>query len=144
MATQKEIMDLIKEQQYANMKQKMLSRNMVYANPNWQSEMAKLTPEQEQQFVKWVESNKIPFNIKDKYPDYDMRGYWLSLQDPKAAKSAVNKFTGTLHFPDIYKTPYHESFSKESKWATDKAPSWKDNKLVLPNGTVVFEDKPGK
>ena len=48
-----------------------------------------------------------------------------------------------MHFPDFWKTPYHESFSAESQWADPaKAPKWNaQDQLVLPDGTVVFDEK---
>ena len=138
-----DVLNLIRAQQYEKWRQELLQRNMQYANPAWQQQMAQLTPEQEQVFRQWVASNNVPFNVADKYPDYDMRGYWLSLQsNPQAQQAAINPVTQSLHYPDTFKTPYHESFSSESQWATQGAPSWSDNKLVSPSGEVVFEDKP--
>ena len=63
---------------------------------------------------------------------------------PISPKAAMNTTTKSLHYPDTYKTPYHESFSAESQWAASGAPTWKGNKLVTPSGEVVFEDKPRK
>jgi hypothetical protein len=142
MPNQNEIMDLIRQQQYEKMRKNFLARNMVYANPNWQKEMTKLSPEQEAAFLNWIKANKVPFDPKDKYPDYDMRGYYLSMQQGGAPQAAINEATQSLHYPDTFKTPYHESFSSESKWATEGAPSWQENKLVSPKGEVIFEDKP--
>jgi len=138
------MMQLIEQQQYESMRQKLLARNKAYAKPDWQKQLAKLTPEQEQAFLKWVQTNKVPFNPKDKFPDYDMRGYYLSTLNNAGPKAGINPTTGTLHFPDTYKTPYHESFSAESQMAAEGAPSWKGSKLVTPKGEVVFEDKPEK
>ena len=143
MITEEELMQLIENQQYEQMRKNLLARNMAYANPNWQQQMTQLLPDQEQAFLQWIKANNVPFDINDKYPDYDMRGYYLStITNPQAAKAAINPTTQSLHYPDTYKTPYHESFSSESKWATEGAPSWQDNKLVSPSGEVVFEDKP--
>lgn len=136
------MLDIIRKQQYEKMRQDLLKRNMAYAKPDWQKQMATLTPEQEQAFQQWVKANNVPFNPADKHPDYDMRGYYLSLQKGGAPQAAVNPNTQSLHYPDTFKTPYHESFSNESQWATEGAPSWKENKLVTPKGEIVFEDKP--
>jgi len=141
---QQAILDLIRRQQYEKQRQELLKRNMAYARPDWQSQMAKLSPGQEQAFQQWVQANNVPFNPKDKYPDYDMRGYYLSLQKGGAPQAAINPNTQSLHYPDTFKTPYHESFSSESKWATKGAPSWQDDKLVTPEGKVVYQDKPEK
>jgi hypothetical protein len=141
MATTEEMMRLIEAKQYEQMRQALLKRNMAYADPQWQSKLAKLTPEQESAFTKWLASNKVPFNPTDKFPDYDMRGYYLAQQKGQAG-SAVNPVDKQLHYPDTYKTPYHESFSRESQYATEGAPSWKGEQLISPSGEIVYETKP--
>ena len=125
------------------MRENLLERNLAYANPGWSNQMTKLNPAQEQAFLNWVQANKVPFNPEDKYPDYDMRGFYVGLmnKDPNAV-SAINEATQSLHYPDYWKTPYHESFSSESQWAKEGAPSWRENQLVSPKGEIVFEDKP--
>ena len=124
------------------MRQNLLSRNMNYAVPDWQSKMTTLTPDQEKAFMDWVQANKVPFNPKDPYPDYDMRGFYQALQsnDPRAV-SAVDPNDQRLHYPDYWKTPYHESFSAESQWAKEGAPTWVEDKLTMPTGEVIFDDK---
>lgn len=84
-----------------------------------------LAPDEEQQFQGWVKSNKLPWQ-DGPTSDYDMRGFWKAQQagDPNARRAA------NLHFPDTYKTPYHKSFSNESKYATKRAPHWEGDKLV--------------
>ena len=144
MPNKQAMLDLIRQQQYEAQRQALLKRNMAYAHPEWQSQMTQLPPEQEQAFAGWLKANKVPFNPADKYPDYDMRGYYQSMQQGDAPKAGINPTTKSLHYPDTFKTPYHESFSAESKMATEGAPSWKGNKLVTPSGKVVFEDKPEK
>jgi hypothetical protein len=65
-----------------------------------------------------------------------MRGFWKAMSGgDKDAKQSPE----TLHFPDTYKTPYHESFSNQSMYATKDAPTWtgdylfdKDNNLIFP------------
>jgi len=144
MPNKQAMLDLIRQQQYEAQRQALLKRNMAYAHPEWQSQMTQLPPEQEQAFAGWLKANKVPFNPADKYPDYDMRGYYLSMQQGDAPKAGINPTTKSLHYPDTFKTPYHESFSAESKMATEGAPSWKGDKLVTPTGEIVFEDKPRK
>lgn len=97
--------------------------------------VTQLQPQQEQQFQQWVAQNKIPWQDGPK-SDYDMRGFYQAQQqgDPNA-KRATN-----LHFPDTYKTPYHKSFSNESKYALPDAPKWVGNQLVDPGGKVVFDE----
>lgn len=75
-----------------------------------------------------------------------MRGFYKALKsgDPKA-KNAIDPNDNKLHYPDYWKTPYHQTFSNESQWATKNAPHWTDDdKLVLPNGRVVFDDRKHK
>jgi hypothetical protein len=134
-----DILELIRQQKA----KEILERNMAYANPQWQQQLAQLTPEQETAFLAWVKSNKVPFDPSDPTPDYDMRGFYQGVMsgDPKA-QSGFNPATQSLHYPDYYKTPYHESFSAESQYATEGAPTWQDDKLVSPSGKVIFQDKP--
>ena len=101
-------------------------------------------PDAELKFQQWVKQNNIPFDPAAPVSDYDMRGFYQALQagDPKA-KEAFNANDGQMHFPDYWKTPYHESFSNESQWAdTSKAPKWNDkDQLVTPDGKVVFDER---
>jgi hypothetical protein len=94
-----------------------------------------LEPEDEKQFQSWVKQNNIPWRDAPK-SDYDMRGFWQAQRagDPDAKRAA------NLHFPDTYKTPYHKSFSNESKYATSAAPHWEGNKLIDNKGAVVFDE----
>ena len=142
MPTNDEIMAMIAAQKYAQMRQNLLSRNMNYAVPDWQSKMTTLTPDQEKAFLTWVAKNKVKFNPKDQYPDYDMRGFYQALmnKDPKAM-TAIDPNDKLLHYPDTWKTPYHETFSNESQYATEGAPKWQDKKLVSSTGEVIFDDK---
>ena len=100
-----------------------------------------LPPEQEMVFRQWIQQNQIPFNPQDAITDYDMRGFWQALQnkDPRAT-SAVNPNDNRIHYPDVWKTPYHDTFSADSQFAMPGAPKWKGNQLVLPNGEVIFDE----
>lgn len=113
-----------------------------YAKPGEYS--TKLDPQTEQEFQQWVQQNKIPFDPKEPVSDYDMRGFYQALKqgDPKA-KEALNPNDNKMHFPDYWKTPYHKSFSAESKWADPiKAPRWNDkDQLVTPDGKVVYDER---
>ena len=113
-------------------------RNQAWAKPG--PYITKLSPDDERQFQQWVIDNKIPFDPSDE-ADYDMRGYWQE-QQGTGDQRQVNPNDGQPHFPDTYKTPYHESFSNESRYATPSAPRWNNlDQLVLPNGTVVFDER---
>ena len=99
MTTENDLMALIEQQRYEDMRQKLLARNMAYAHPEWQKQMTQLPTEQEAAFLQWVEANKVPFNPRDKFPDYDMRGYYLStLTDPQAQPVSYTHLT----LPTIY------------------------------------------
>lgn len=106
------------------------------------SYLTTLDPLREAAFLSWVKSNGVPFDPSDG-ADYDMRGFWAALQagDPRAT-AAVNANDGQMHYPDVWKTPNHESFSGESKFATADAPRWNDDdQLVDRAGRVVFDER---
>jgi len=100
--------------------------------------------DKEPEFQSWVKQNKVPFDLSQEIPDYDMRGFYKALQegDPKA-KEAVNPNDGQMHFPDYWKTPYHHSFSAESQWADPtKAPKWNEqDQLITPDGKIVVDER---
>jgi hypothetical protein len=117
-----------------------MQRNKKYAAQGQYTTV--LSPDAEVAFQQWVKANKVPFNPADTVADYDMRGFYKALQeqDPRAV-SAINPVDNAIHYPDIWKTPYHKTFSNESQWAMPGAPAWQGNKLVLPNGRVVFDEE---
>jgi hypothetical protein len=97
--------------------------------------VTKLPTAQEQAFQSWVKKNKVPWQDTPT-ADYDMRGYWKAKQggDPTA------KQAGNLHFPDTYKTPYHKTFSNESRYATPNAPHWAGDRLIDQSGKVMADE----
>ncbi len=105
-----------------------------------------LPPGQEQAFRSWVGANNVPFNPDARGPtDYDMRGFYRGLMagDPRA-QTAVNPNDNRMHYPDAWKTPYHESFSAESQFAGPDAPAWNSqDQLITPQGTKVFDERAG-
>ena len=141
MATPEEIMDLLQRQKDAKAQQVIFQRNLQYANPIWQTKLTQLPADQEKAFLNWVQQNKVPFDPNAKNPDYDMRGFYQALiqGDPRAA-TAVNQYDQAMHFPDIWKTPYHETFSAESVFAGENAPKWEGSKLVAPTGEVLVDE----
>jgi len=105
-----------------------------------------LNTNQEALFQHWVAGNQSIGPVKSwsdrehQNPatnDYDMRGYWQDIAQQGQSQIAANG-----HFPDTYKTPYHQSFSVESKYALPYAPFWWNNKLVGHDGTVYFDETP--
>lgn len=103
-----------------------------------------LEPQHEQKFQSWVKDNKIPYQDTPT-ADYDMRGYYKDVVQKGADQTSVSKFDAKPHFPDTYKTPYHKTFSNESKYAIpEKAPGWKGDRLVARDGTVIADETPKK
>lgn len=119
------------------------ARNQAWAKPAPPGGyLTTLKPDEETKFQAWVAANNAPFDPSPQ-ADYDMRGFWRGLTngDPRAT-TAVNPNDHKMHFPDVWKTPYHQSFSAESQWAIPgKAPTWNDkDQLVTPDGKVVFDE----
>lgn len=119
------------------------ARNAKYAvaHPTYQTPLA---PQDEAAFRQWVVANKVPFNPADQSPqDYDMRGYWRDVAAAGDSETAVNPSDHLLHFPDTYKTPFHRTFSAESKYATPDAPTWiNDHQLAdQRTGDVVWDER---
>ena len=117
------------------------ARNSKYARPA-DSYQTQLSSDEEAEFRKWAKKNKVPYSDSKK-ADYDMRGFWKAAKtgDPRAA-SGINANDGRMHFSDYWKTPYHESFSVESQWATPMAPRWnEEDQLILPDGSIVFDER---
>ncbi|HLY88321.1 MAG TPA: hypothetical protein VKQ27_04995 [Acetobacteraceae bacterium] len=103
-----------------------------------------LSPLDEMAYRQWVADHGVPTNPDATAPqDYDMRGFYQGLQQQNPrAQSAIDPNDSKLHYPDFWKTPLHQTLSNESQWAPPNAPSWTDDdKLVQPNGRVVFDDR---
>lgn len=117
-------------------------RNAPFVKSGVKDFFTKLEPKEEKEFRKWVKDNKVPFDPASKEPqDYDMRGFYRGLMsgDPHA-KTGINPNDKQLHFSDYWKTPYHKSFSNESKFATPDAPAWKGDKLIGKDGAVILDE----
>lgn len=120
------------------------ARNQLYAMPGFYD--TKLAPGEEKQFRQWLKDKKVPFDPNAAIQDYDMRGFYKAMLrgDPNAT-TGINRNDGQLHFGDYFKTPYHKSFSAESKYAKQTAPRWNEqDQLVLPDGTIVFDERAQK
>jgi hypothetical protein len=71
-----------------------------------------------------------------------MRGFYqAALSGDPNAQTSRSAFDGRMHFPDTWKTPYHATFSKESKYALPDAPSWSGNRLFDKAGRVVADER---
>ena len=75
-----------------------------------------LSKRQEKEFQNWYKnvSSQLKLNENPDNPlhSYDFRGYWLENRN-KDIDFSIPDF----HFPDKYKTPSHETFSRESIYA---------------------------
>jgi hypothetical protein len=114
-----------------------IAAQMVRATPS--TYRTEHTPMEEQLYQAWVAQHNVPTAGND----YDMRGFYRGLLsgDPRA-QSAIDPNDARMHYPDYWKTPYHETFSNESQWATPNAPAWNEqDQLVSPGGRIVFDDK---
>jgi hypothetical protein len=124
--------------------QQAFSNNQQYtAMPGQSSYDTKLPQMDEFQFRQWLADKNVTFNADAGGQDYDMRGYWQGLmqQNPHAT-SGMNANDGRMHFSDYWKTPYHQSFSNESKYAAPNAPQWvNDSQLAAPNGRILFDER---
>lgn len=117
--------------------------NAQYAKPG--PYITTLNPIDEMQFQQWAKANHIPFDPSSR-ADYDMRGFWLALKsgDPRAS-TGMNPNDKQLHFTDVWKTPYHQSFSNESQYAQPSAPHWNEqDQLIDPTGRVVYDERKPK
>ena len=112
-------------------------RNSAWAK-NQASYQTDLSPENERRFGNWLKINSKrvgEFDPQNPQEDYDMRGWWLANKGIPAPDG---------HFPDTYKTPYHETFSNESQYSLPTAPAWKQNgerwNLIDNAGNVLKEE----
>src|SRR3954467_9934084 len=121
----------------------VFARNKPYVRPGQHTYNTPLMPRSEDAFRSWLKKNDVPFDVDAPTTDYDMRGFFkaLSARDPRAV-SAIDPNDQRMHYPDYWKTPYHETFSNESQWATPDAPKWNNkDQPVDKNGNVIFDDR---
>jgi hypothetical protein len=95
-----------------------------------------LNPAESIAFQSWLGASKAPYDPSPQ-ADYDLPGYWKAqiAGDPRAQQSSTNQ-----HFPDTWKTPYHQTFSNESMYALPTAPRWRQNRLIDSTGRVVADE----
>jgi hypothetical protein len=113
--------------------------NAPYVRQTPATYRTELTPMEEQMFQAWVAKNNVPTAGND----YDMRGFFRAMLsgDPRAA-SAIDPNDSRMHYPDTWKTPSHETFSRDSQWALPNSPAWNEqDQLVGPGGRIVFDDR---
>jgi hypothetical protein len=103
--------------------------------------LTQLPQSQEGAFQRWVTQTGAPFDPSP-MADYDMRGFYQALMSGHAPGTGINPNDNQLHFTDQFKTPYHESFSAESQYATPDAPQWNpQDQLVDKYGRVVYDER---
>lgn len=131
------------EQQWRERMGQTLARNQQWAMPG--PYQTQLSPQDEELFQRWIAQARVPFNPNDDIQDYDMRGFFKALinGDP-IARTAINPNDRQMHFPDKWKTPYHQSFSRESMYAKPNAPYWlpgDEGVLVNQQGQVLLDER---
>lgn len=114
-----------------------------------------LTPEEEQGFANFAKQTR---NLPD--VGYDLKGLYKEandknlindiLQGKNTELAGMNPGTQSFHYTDKYKTPFHESFSRESQYATPEAPQWLENpnqqgfQLVDKQGNILIDESQQK
>jgi hypothetical protein len=90
-----------------------------------------LTTGEEYQYREWVRhvSSMVGHRLEPDDISYDMRGYWKEVVQTGEWQS--EHFTKGAHFPDTYKTPYHPTFSRESRYALPTAPFWDTKERLI-------------
>lgn len=122
--------------------QENFTKNKPYAQTDLATYHTALSPAQEGEFQQWATQNKVPVD-DSQTSDYDMRGFFMGLKNKDShAQTGMNQNDGRLHFSDYYKTPYHESFSNESRYALANAPKWNEqDQLVDSEGNITFDER---
>jgi hypothetical protein len=119
-----------------------LKRNAPYVAPG-EHEYDTNLGLSEPDFRYWLANNKVNWDPHAQNSDYDMRGYYKALAsgDPKAV-TEINPNDRQRHFPDYWKTPYHQTFSSESQWAGPTAPMWNEqDQLISPGGRIIRDER---
>lgn len=123
------IINLLKNKPYINQGSNNYATDLNVAEPG---------------FRNWISKYNVPFNPDSTDPsDYDMRGFYHGLMtgNPNAEKS-INPNDKKMHYSDYWKTPYHNSFSSESQWATPVAPMWNQkDQLISPGGKILVDER---
>jgi hypothetical protein len=106
-----------------------------YAKPG--PYLTPLQPPEEQAFQQWVQTKHVPFDSSPQ-SDYDMRGWW---KKNAGNLGTTERKTDGLHFSDEFKTPYHKTFSNESRYALPTAPHWDEHDRLIDQGGKVLADE---
>lgn len=89
--------------------------NQALLSLQGQNKYTSLNPYEEQYFQTWKKIHNVPF-ADTGLDDYDMRGYFKEQVLSNKNLTNVNPIDNQIHYPDTYKQPTHQSFSRESKY----------------------------
>lgn len=114
-----------------------------------------LTPEEEQGFANFAKQTQnlpsLGYDLKGLYKEASDKNLVNDiLQGKNTELAGMNPTTQSFHFTDKYKTPFYDSFSKESKYATQDAPQWLENpnnqgfQLVDKQGNILVDENQQK
>lgn len=133
----------------------MADRMFIDRNAQWAAPgpyQTQLPMDKEADFQRWRVENStfdpdtmsvrtVPYDPSPQ-ADYDMRGYYQAQQAGTVPAPSPNVNDGRMHFTDQFKTPYHESFSRDSMFALPNAPQWNSqDQLIDEHGGVVFDER---
>ncbi len=95
-------------------------------------ETTKLSPLEEQLFLRWVRDNQIN-DVDAPESRYDYRGFFLSGEPHRIGD----------HFPDTFKQHGHPTFSVESKYSTGPGDGgrWIGDKFVPPGADFLTNSR---
>ena len=128
--------------------QQNLDRNKPWSKPG--PYQTQLSPDEETNFIIWMrEKNQDywddAFGPNQDTPVYDWRGYWKAMTaGDERAHGTFNQSDQRTHYPDVWKTPYHSTFSNESIYAQPSAPVWRNDKYMTPGGQVIYDPDAGR
>lgn len=106
----------------------MLTFNQPYAKKGGYATELSDTEEKDYRAWLWGLSQNVGRNMNPDDPTYDMRGLY---KEREKYPPGFNADTKSIHFTDRFKTPYHPTFSRESKYATKDAPSWNSEGMLV-------------
>lgn len=106
-----------------------------------QREVTALSPQEEQQFLRWIQANHIT-DLNEPDSRYDYRGYWKDIASRGQTETQINAADHQLHYPDTYKQHGHPTFSVESKYSAgpNDGGRWNGETYVPqpPQGEVII------
>jgi len=109
-----------------------------------------LAPADEAEFQRYTKTRPGPKFDPSPSSDYDERGQWAAQKkglEPDGSwtqgKSSLQEKADGPHGSDVWKTPYHRGFSRESKYSmSGRDPSWDSTgRLKSPLTDTVVRDE---